>query len=78
MLKSKIKPFFIKDYLERKDFAYRVFSHKGAAGYILRNVYLHVESTVLLDQDFKIIKETADDYALWGETRTSRTDPKIY
>jgi len=62
---TKIQPVYINDYLQDGKFLFRPFSDKKAAAYILENVYLDTESGVLIDQDFKIIKETADDYCYW-------------
>jgi len=62
---TKIEPVYINNYLKDHDFFFRPFSDKKAAAYILENVYLDTDSGVLLDQDFKIIKETADDYCFW-------------
>jgi hypothetical protein len=66
MLKTRIKPIFLKKYLNRENYNFRPFSQKNVCLYVLRNAYLHTRSTVLLDENFKIIKETAEDYALWG------------
>jgi len=61
----KIEPIYISSYLKDYQFFFRPFSDKKAAAYILENVYLDTDSGVLVDQDFKIIKETADDYCFW-------------
>jgi hypothetical protein len=69
MNETKIQPIFIKNYFNDSPIPhFRPFSNEKVAGYILENVYLHTGSGVVLDKNFKIIKETANDYSFWMPT----------
>jgi hypothetical protein len=66
MNETKIQPIFIDNYFNDSPIShFRPFSNKKVAAYILENVYLHTASGVVFDKNFKIIKETADDYSFW-------------